>query len=217
MLHSISEVFYSIQGEGYWVGRPAVFIRYAGCDLRCEWCDTPRSREVLDNRTKDFTTEGLLAEVLALNSPSNFFVITGGEPLLQQHAVGEFVRELRKNLPQSFVALETNGTHLAQDTKALLGVDWITVSPKPKFDYISNLHRDGIPLPVDELKCVHIGGAEGNALLLQSVLCFDAQNWFVQPCYRSGGMSNVKECIAFAKKHPSWRLSVQLHKMLNLR
>ena len=115
----VNEIFYSIQGEGFHAGEAAVFIRFAGCNLSCPFCDTNH------HPFKEMTEDEICAEVEKY--PSRLVVITGGEPTLQLTAslVGKLHRLHRD------VAIETNGTREIPN-----GVDWVTVSPKD--DFVAN-------------------------------------------------------------------------------
>ena len=112
----VNEIFYSLQGEGFYVGVPSVFIRLSGCNLQCSFCDTTH---------QSFTdmSEREIADVVA-QYPAQHVVITGGEPSLQLTAL---LIELLHKLDKE-VAVETNGTHILPEN-----VDWITLSPKDAF------------------------------------------------------------------------------------
>jgi len=120
----ISEVFWSAQGEGLASGVPAVFLRLAGCSLRCPYCDTRRAW----TRGRPLSVAAALAAVgeLMAAQPRSRLVLTGGEPLEQD--LGQLLAALRRR--RQFVALETNGLHF-QD----LPIDWWTVSPKDAAGY----------------------------------------------------------------------------------
>ena len=113
----INEIFYSIQGEGYWTGTPAVFIRFAGCNLNCSFCDTDFSYKL------DLT----MAEILLMlgEYPTNHIVLTGGEPALQID--NEFVGALRNK--GYYIQIETNGTQELPNN-----LNWITISPKENWE-----------------------------------------------------------------------------------
>ena len=119
----IAEVFPSVQGEGLRLGEPTIFVRLAGCNLRCSFCDTKYARTGGAMRTRDsVVAEG---RELRLDFPADWVCLTGGEPLLQD--ISGLLRDLKKEGLK--VQVETNGT-----VDRLLPVDWYTVSPKPK-DY----------------------------------------------------------------------------------
>lgn len=115
MSYAIAEIFYSLKGEGRWTGHPMVFIRLAGCNQECSWCDTDH------NITKVLSAEDILSYVNQY--PTNRVVITGGEPLLQD--LSPLLKELHLN--DKHIHLETNGTIRIP---AEYHFDWIAVSPK---------------------------------------------------------------------------------------
>lgn len=128
----INEIFYSLQGEGYYVGTPAVFVRFSGCNLKCDFCDTQHQQY---NLMKD---EEILAQILSY--PAQMVILTGGEPSLQADC--NFLSLLHQH--NKYVCIETNGTRPLPD-----GLDWITCSPKSLLSLA--LTR------MDELKLVYLG------------------------------------------------------------
>jgi 7-carboxy-7-deazaguanine synthase len=140
------EIFHSIQGEGRNTGRSRTFVRLSGCNLHCVWCDTaytwnwegtpfPHRRDV-GNRPYKFKPAHEMRRVgveeacqLALRWPTEGFVITGGEPLMQAQAVTALVLALKREAPNSFVEIETNGT-IVPGPNLASAVDLFTVSPK---------------------------------------------------------------------------------------
>lgn len=186
----INEIFYSLQGEGFFTGTPAVFIRFSGCNLACSFCDTAHGRYY------EATQEDILTVISGY--PSRHVVITGGEPSLQLTA--DFVDALHGH--GYFVQVETNGTKRLPD-----GVDWITCSPK---------NGDVVYKEVNELKVVYHGKG-------QDMTAYDgikASVYSLQPCDVKDEGRNaviVSEAIEYIKAHPKWRLSLQTHKILNVR
>ena len=192
----VNEIFYSLQGEGYYTGTPAVFIRLSGCNLRCPFCDTQH------HEGHDMTESEIVQA--AARYPARHVVITGGEPALQ--LTDSLVSKLHAE--GKYVAVETNGTHALPD-----GVDWVTLSPKDAF----------VPAEVarvvltrcDELKCVYTGQP------LPDYSHISARHRFVQPCAYDGDPARTAEAlqatIAYCLQHPSWRLSLQTHKYLGIR
>jgi organic radical activating enzyme len=122
VLYSLNEIFPSIQGEGAWAGTPVLFVRFAGCNLACSFCDTNK-----DERFKADLT-GLMRVIMDVKPPFvNRVILTGGEPTLQD--LYPLVREL---IPYVKVHIETNGTNLNRIPPAMA---WITVSPKQEVNY----------------------------------------------------------------------------------
>ena len=184
-MYKINEIFYSLQGEGANSGTPAVFIRFSGCNLRCTFCDT------------DFTSyqEMSVGEIIDEigQYPTNFVVLTGGEPSLQ--ADESLIDALHAR--DYVIAIETNGT---QDLPE--GIDWVTLSPK-----------DGsriVLTEADEVKVVYTGQE------VEQYLNIPAEAYYLQPCWQDGH-DNREEVINYCLSHPDWSLSMQLHKLLNIR
>lgn len=195
----VNEIFYSLQGEGYWMGRPAVFVRLSGCNLKCPFCDT-------EHETYTELTEQEIIDI-ATGYPARHIVITGGEPTLQLSAT--LVHGLKR--AGFYVQIETNGSIEVAD-EILAGVDWVTCSPK---DADMKIGR------VDELKVIfqsptdheRLAQFENDALQGGSVLS-------LQPCDVGDAVRNrgiVSNTIEYVKAHPAWRLSLQTHKLLDIR
>ena len=116
--YKINDIFYSIQGEGYYTGEPAVFVRFSGCNLACSWCDTNHLSGDL------MTADEIEKKVTSLwqgKDKNPVVVLTGGEPALQTD--DELIQAL--HAIKAFIAIETNGTRDIPE-----GIDWITCSPK---------------------------------------------------------------------------------------
>jgi 7-carboxy-7-deazaguanine synthase len=210
-LYSVKEVFYTLQGEGANAGTPAVFCRFAGCNLWsghaadragavCNFCDTdfvgtdgPGGGKFADAQALARAVESAWPAGVASH---RFVVCTGGEPLLQldRDAIEAFhARGFR-------VAIETNGT-LAPPA----GVDWICVSPKAS---AALALRAG-----NELKLVY---PQDDALPERfESLAFD--HFFLQPMDGPTRESNTREAIDYCLAHPRWRLSLQSHKIIGIR
>jgi len=212
MTYAVKEIFFTLQGEGANTGRPAVFCRFAGCNLwtgreadrvdaTCRFCDTDFVGVDGPGGGK-FETANDLARAVAAQWPMNisararrFVVCTGGEPLLQMDA--GIVHALHA---QGFeIAIETNGTQAPPD-----GIDWICVSPKV-----------GAPLVLtsgNELKLVYPqdgGEPERYAAL-------DFEQFFLQPMDGPDRERNTELALAYCLAHPQWRLSIQTHKLLGI-
>lgn len=209
-MYTAREIFYTLQGEGANAGRPAVFCRFAGCNLWtgreadrataiCDFCDTEFVGVGPDGGK--FATADALADAVAARWPTpdrsrRFVVCTGGEPLLQLDAAA--VDALHARGFQ--VAVETNGT---QDPPA--GLDWICVSPKARAPLVL---RHG-----DELKLVFPQPDLDPASLEQ----LDFREFFLQPMDGPELAKNTRQAVEYCLAHPRWRLSVQTHKVLGLR
>jgi 7-carboxy-7-deazaguanine synthase len=200
MAYTVKEVFYTIQGEGANLGRPAVFIRFAGCNLwsgreedrataACRFCDTD-----FVGGTK-YASAAELADAAAALWPAGqhkqMVVLTGGEPLLQVDAA--LLVELKSRW--FYTAVESNGT------QALPGhVDWLCVSPKARAPL---LLRDA-----DELKLVYPQpGAEP-----ERFADFAAVYRWLSPMAGRSRARNTREAADYCRAHPEWRLAIQAHK-----
>ena len=191
----INEIFYSLQGEGYFTGTPAVFVRFAGCNLRCPFCDTDHEPFT------EMTPEEVVDEVGRY--PARHVVITGGEPSLQ--LTGTLVDAL--HAAGKFVAVETNGTHPLPPE-----VDWVTLSPKDAF--VGGKAARPVLERCDELKVVYTGET------LPDYGHIAATHRFLQPCDTGDAARNreiMKGAVQYCLEHPAWRLSLQTHKVLDIR
>ncbi len=122
----VSEIFASIAGEGSWMGRPSIFIRFSGCNLSCEWCDEKHART-----GENLSVSEVVEKLTEMNFSIRRVVITGGEPLLQKESCVKLITELKKL--NYAVMIETNGTllnRLNQEEKEAVRSCEITVSPK---------------------------------------------------------------------------------------
>lgn len=194
----INEIFYSLQGEGINAGRATIFIRFAKCNLRCSFCDTDFEEGV------EMTLEAL--EDAIHPYASRFIVWTGGEPTLQ--LTEDIVTHFR--LLGYEQAIETNGTRLPPR-----GLDYITCSPKP--EAMKLLHQS-FPQGVSEFRFPI--GSEGD--LPPSIESLpSAKAYLVSPIFVGDKMTDLDQkalerCIDFVKCDPRWRLSVQMHKLINI-
>lgn len=194
----ITEIFYSIQGEGYWTGRPAVFIRFAGCNLRCPFCDTD-----FMVRT-EMSEDEIVDEVCQYDC--NMVVITGGEPTLQ--VTQSLLDKLHKRC--KYITMESNGT---KSPDWLNDIDWLTISPKTMYNDCN--------LTVTQCSEVKVVvKAETDAELLNEIKDrIFAEHYYLQPCdsgIRELNDENVKQTIKLAKENKPWRISLQTQKMLNV-
>lgn len=192
----VNEIFYSLQGEGYHVGTAATFVRLSGCNLHCPFCDTQH-----ESGTEMSDEE--IVEAVRTN-PARLVVVTGGEPSLQ--LTKSLVNALHD--ADKMVAVETNGTHRLPGN-----VDWITLSPK---DHYLGGQAKVVLTIVDELKVIFDGIVAPD--MYNGIMCTHGR--FLQPCdtgdpERNAAIRNA--AIEYIKKDPRWRLSLQIHKMLNIR
>lgn len=191
----VNEIFYSLQGEGFNTGTPAVFVRFSGCNLRCPFCDTNHADG------KEMTEGDIIEEVSRYKA--NLVVITGGEPGLQlTESLVEMLHLLEKT-----VAVETNGT-----VELPHNVDWITMSPK---DLYSGEKASPVLREADELKVIFDGEIEPR--FYENI---NIRHRFLQPCDTGDAEKNaeiIKKTIEFCKEHPMWRLSFQMHKIFNIK
>ena len=182
-MRKINEIFYSLQGEGFHTGTPAVFIRFSGCNLKCSFCDTQHEEGVW------MSNEEILAEVKKY--PATTVILTGGEPSLWIDR--DFVDILHQ--AGKYVCIETNGTRLLPEN-----IDWVTCSPKQGAKV--EITR------INEVKVVY----EGQDLAVYEEQ-LAAEHYFLQPC----SCSNISETVACVMQHPRWRLSLQTHKLIDIR
>ena len=195
----INEIFYSLQGEGNFTGHPAIFVRFAGCNLSCDFCDTQHQHGV------DMAEDEIIFEVSKY--PAGHVVLTGGEPTLQITA--SLITKLHK--AGKFVQIETNGTRPISEELLKL-IDWITCSPK--YGHAPNIQR------IDELKIVFDRERLEDIDKLNHVEATFRQCYYLQPCDRGDeawNAENLNACINFILVNPKWKLSLQTQKMLNLR
>ena len=189
-MYRVNEIFYSLQGEGKNTGKPAVFVRFSGCNLSCDFCDTDFRKYT------EMSAEEIASEVQKY--PAKLVVLTGGEPALQvDKTLVDALHAVNKVL-----AIETNGTKLLPE-----GIDHVTVSPKESGKLAL--------FEADEVKIVYTNQDVEKYRDWISAPCY-----FLQPCSRivdGKPVDNREEVIAYILKHPEWQLSLQTHKILNIR
>jgi len=209
MVYSVKEIFYTLQGEGGQAGRPAVFCRFAGCNLWtgldkdrakaiCQFCDTDFVGTDGENGGKFKTAEDLVAAVMAQwhgEGGKPLVVCTGGEPLLQLNAplIAAF------HTAGIEVAVESNGTIQPPE-----GIDWLCISPK--------IGSEMIVAKGQELKLV-FPQEGGNPTQFEHL---DFEHFFLQPMDSDAQAENTVKAVAYCKAHPQWRLSLQTHKYIDI-
>jgi 7-carboxy-7-deazaguanine synthase (Cx14CxxC type) len=214
MTYTVKECFYTLQGEGAQAGRPAVFLRFAGCNLwtgreadrataTCRFCDTDFVGVGPDGGR--FATAEALAAHVAARWPGDaggrarpLVVCTGGEPLLQLDAAA--IDAL--HAAGFEIAVETNGTQPVPP-----GLDWVCVSPKA--------HAPLVATRGHELKLVY-PQAEAEAQP-ERFAHLDFERFSLQPMDGPDVVANVHAALAYCLAHPQWRLSLQTHKTLGIR
>jgi 7-carboxy-7-deazaguanine synthase len=209
MSYAVKEIFLTLQGEGGQAGRPAVFCRFAGCNLLsgrdedraaavCTFCDTDFVGMDGEGGGR-FPDAAALAQAVAdkwQGGPDNRLVVcTGGEPLLQLDTA--LINALHA---QGFaIALETNGTLAAPD-----GVDWICVSPKAQAPVVQQTgHELKLVFPQKDVDPARFEA-------------WDFERFLLQPMDGPDRVANTQAAIAYCLAHPQWRLSVQTHKYLGI-
>ena len=190
----VNETFLSLQGEGYFTGTAAFFLRLSGCNLRCPFCDTQHQSYT------EMSEDEIVAE--ASRHKPRHIVITGGEPALQLteslvdklHAAGFFIQ------------VETNGT-----LPLPKGIDWVTCSPKGDFPQF----------PVDELKVLFMGDVTDPEAIISPLLGKESGvKLYLQPLDTGDEKQNraiLRSCINYVLLHPWWTLSLQTHKIIGIK
>jgi 7-carboxy-7-deazaguanine synthase len=211
MTYSVKEMFYTLQGEGRHAGRPAVFCRFAGCNLWsgrvedrssaiCQFCDTDFVGTDGTHGGKFDSAQALAAAIAnfwpSADTAHRFVVLTGGEPLLQVDEA--LVQALHA---QGFeVAVESNGTVLPP-----AGIDWLCISPKAGSQIVVQQGQ--------ELKLVYPQAGQEPSQF--EALAFD--HFYLQPLDNAQAAANTAAAVAYCQTHPRWKLSVQTHKWIGIR
>ena len=211
MTYAVKEIFYTLQGEGANTGRPAVFCRFAGCNLwsgreqdradaTCRFCDTDFVGTDGPGGGRFASADELASAVLAAwpsdNASRPFVVCTGGEPLLQLDE--PLLDALHRTGFE--IAVETNGTQAIPP-----GVDWVCVSPKADATLV--VHRG------DELKLVF----PQSGIEPSQYESLEFTHFYLQPMDGPELQANTAAALSYCLTHPRWRLSLQTHKLLGLR
>ena len=208
MTYSVKETYLTIQGEGAYTGRVAVFCRFAGCNLWsgleedrstavCSFCDTEFVGIDGPGGGKFDSPGNLTKHILSFWNEADdpFVVFTGGEPLLQMD--DKLVEVLKKEHVE--MAIETNGTLIPPE-----GIDWICVSPKQEAELLVTKG--------DELKIVY----PQDGLDPSNFLDLDFDVFSLQPMDGPEYNNNLQETLVYCRAHPEWRLSLQTHKYLQI-
>lgn len=195
--YPLMEDFYTIQGEGTHTGRPAYFIRTAGCDVNCWWCDVQESWD--ESKHPKVKVRDIVQRTKESGAP--FAVITGGEPLL--HDLGPLTFCLKQEGID--IHIETSGS------SPLSGyLDWITFSPK-RF----KRPLDEVYPYVDELKVVVLNNKDLEWAEENAEKCPEDTQLLLQPEWETEG--SVDRILDYVKENPKWRISLQTHKFMGVR
>lgn len=208
-MYSVKEIYYTLQGEGFYTGRPSVFLRFTGCNLWsgkekdrkkaiCDWCDTDFIGNDGINGGKYLGSE--IIKIIKTLWPKKeqskpYIVFTGGEPLIQLD--NELIERVHKAGFE--IGVETNGTMTPPS-----GIDWICVSPKASSNFIL---KKG-----NELKVV-FPQYEFNPLDHENL---EFEHFFIQPMDGLNQKENIRKSEDFVLKYPRWKLSIQTHKILGI-
>jgi organic radical activating enzyme len=188
----LAEIFYSVQGEGTWTGTPAVFVRLAGCNLACDFCDTDYALKELAG------IDDVVARVRMVGGSCPMVILTGGEPLAQRETVA-LIDALRRDGRR--VHIESNGTIFAP----LPSDVWLCVSPKERVD-------PRMAARANEAKLIVDGRVPEEHLALFP----DRPVILLQP--EGNKPANIELALSYAQAHPErFRLSLQTHKMIGVR
>lgn len=202
----IVETFHSLQGEGYWQGTNAFFIRLGGCDVGCPWCDTKHSWPAQVHPQQ--TIEELVTA--AVTVAPRLVIITGGEPLM--HNLTELTLALRAAGLRTH--LETSGAHPLSGTW-----DWITLSPKPFKPPLHDIYAQAQELKLVIATEADLVWAEAQRHTAERVRAAQETQpardlrYYLQPEWSS----DPAVVIRYIESHPDWRLSLQTHKYLQIR
>ena len=206
--YKVKEIYFTIQGEGHHTGRPAVFLRFAGCNLWsglekdrdtaiCKFCDTNFWGTDGTNGGK-YSAEDLATTIRSLHPETKekiYVVCTGGEPALQ---MDDQLIEVFHN-HDFIIAIESNGT-----LPLPKGIDWVCISPKADTEIVV---KKG-----DELKLVYPQLENSPDQYVD--LSFD--HFYLQPLDDAHQETHIQSCVKYCMKHPRWKLSLQTHKILGI-
>ena len=193
----LKETFLSIQGEGYYAGESAFFIRTQGCDIGCHWCDEPNSWPM--SKDKQTTSLQIISYLEKINT--KIIIFTGGEPLMHN------LTDVSKILTQKgyHLHLETSGSYpLTGDW------DWITLSPKKIKPPLPEIYQNS-----SELKIVIYNHSDFEWALEQEKKVNKACLLYLQPEWSKMHIMQP-HIIDFISNNPRWKLSLQMHKYLNI-
>jgi len=192
-MYELVEIFESLQGEGRNAGRPCVFVRFAGCNLACPWCDTDVKGRF------SLSLAELMKEIRGFRAKN--VILTGGEPTLA------------KEMPELVAALKETGYWIAVETNGTIAADWLGL-----VDYVACSPKRGASLALTSADEVRVVAEDEKT----TDFCRDlhgriaATDYYVSPCDR-GGQIDFATAKAVLAQLKGWSLSVQLHKILGFR
>ncbi len=193
----LMEQFYTLQGEGCYSGRPAVFIRLGGCDVGCVWCDV---KERWDEKAHPLVSINTIVDDV-LKTECKFVVITGGEPTMY-------------NLSFLTTALKTYGLEVAIETSGVNPLrgefSWVTFSPKKFKKPLEDYYQFS-----DELKVVVNHSSDLEWAKKHAVKMKSNCHFYLQPEW-SKKDELMPQILEFIKINPKWKLSLQIHKFINI-
>jgi len=208
--YRIVEMFRGIQGEGHFAGTPAVFIRFAGCNLNCSFCDTPHK----GSPNYYLAAEKVAEEVLVLCATQGrdicHVVFTGGEPMMQLDS--DLITAIRRTVPGAQLQIETNGEAMCVPVEVsyIESNCWVTWSPK---------HVCSPWIRPDEVKVLSPTPWGGDPADILPFVSLEAK-LLIQPMVGDEGAPRpevLEDMNRWLEAHPGWRLSIQLHKMFDWR
>lgn len=192
-MYDLVEIFESLQGEGRNTGRPCIFLRFAGCNLACPWCDTDVKKRF------SLSLDDLLKEIRAFKAKS--VILTGGEPTLV------------KEMPALIAALKKDGYWIAVETNGTIAADWLKL-----VDYVACSPKRGVALALTAANEVRVVAEdEKTADFCRGIReHISAADYYVSPCDHDGEIDFATAKAVLAQLD-GWSLSVQLHKLLGFR
>lgn len=193
----VMEHFYTIQGEGFHSGRPAYFIRLAGCDVGCSWCDVKESWKV--NEDQVMKIDALIKEIN--KTEAQFVVITGGEPLL--YDLNPLTKQLKDKGYE--IAIETSGSSSYSGY-----FDWVCLSPKKFKNPLPEIYEKA-----NELKIIAFNNHDFKWALEEAKKVSNTCKLMIQPEW-SKEEKILPLVVAFVKDHSAWYISLQTHKYMNI-
>jgi 7-carboxy-7-deazaguanine synthase len=225
----ISETFQSIQGEGKYVGAKQVFIRFFGCNMHCDWCDTPQSIGGSEEHFNEYASDELWKEISDLWGGSHSISFTGGEPLIQKDFIKEFLPRLKSAGVTSY--LETNGVFYEELAELIDDIDIIAMDLKlpssTKCRPFWDEHKEFLKIACKKevfTKTVIASDTTTEDVLLSVDLVAEIDpeiTYILQPNYFDHKKGVVEKCLEYqaicSDRLKNVRIVPQMHKFLKLR